>query len=90
MSRSVIYSKSKYCWDPMNAPERFLSWRWENEDDENRLTYQPDTRLPNAATFVLGKEDHTIGNLMRMSVFSKLFSIHTFLLIPFSCGTANY
>lgn len=50
----------------MNAPERFLTWRWENEADEKRLTYQPDTRLPNAATFVLAKEDHTIGNLMRM------------------------
>jgi DNA-directed RNA polymerase II subunit RPB11 len=52
----------------MNAPERFLTWRWECKEDEERLTYQPDTRLPNAATFVLGKEDHTIGNLMRIQL----------------------
>lgn len=54
----------------MNAPERFLTWRWENECDENRLIYEKDSKLPNAATFVLGKEDHTIGNLMRMYVCS--------------------
>ena len=51
----------------MNAPDRFLTWRWENvEDEQNRLTYQPDTKSANAATFILEKEDHTIGNLVRM------------------------
>jgi len=31
-----------------------------------RLTITPDTKLPNAATFTLQKEDHTIGNMLRM------------------------
>jgi DNA-directed RNA polymerase II subunit RPB11 len=50
----------------MNAPERFNVWRWEDEDSAKRLIYTPDTKVPNAGTFILGKEDHTIGNLMRM------------------------
>ncbi len=53
----------------MNAPDRFLTWRWETqEEEENRLTCIPDTKSANAATFILQKEDHTIGNLMRMYV----------------------
>jgi DNA-directed RNA polymerase II subunit RPB11 len=52
----------------MNAPERFLTWRWEDDSDAltKKVTYTPDTRLPNAGMFVLAKEDHTIGNLMRV------------------------
>eukprot|EP01035_Chromulina_nebulosa_P056539 gene56539-77481_t len=51
----------------MNAPDRFLTWRWENEEEEERerLKYQSDSKKPNAGTFILGKEDHTIGNLLR-------------------------
>ena len=51
-----------------NAPDRFLVWRWEDESEENRLTYQPDSKKPHAGTFVLSKEDHTIGNLMRIQL----------------------
>lgn len=51
-----------------NAPDRFLSWRWEDEADAERLTYQPDSKKPNAGTFVMKKEDHTIGNLLRMQM----------------------
>jgi len=32
----------------MNAPERFNTWRWEDEDDAKRVAYEPDTKLPNA------------------------------------------
>eukprot|EP01041_Mallomonas_annulata_P013633 gene13633-28953_t len=54
----------------MNAPERFTSWRFEDEDDntQKRLTYTPDTKVPNAGMFELRKEDHTIGNLLRMQL----------------------
>mmetsp|Transcript_34603 Transcript_34603/g.35286 ORF Transcript_34603/g.35286 Transcript_34603/m.35286 type:complete len:121 (+) Transcript_34603:47-409(+) len=52
----------------MNAPERFNTWRWEDEDNEKRLTYIPDTKVPNAGMFELGKEDHTIGNLIRIQL----------------------
>ncbi|KAJ1435203.1 DNA-directed RNA polymerase [Ochromonadaceae sp. CCMP2298] len=51
-----------------NAPERYLSWRWEDEDDANRLAYKPDSKKPNAGTFVMPKEDHTIGNLLRIQM----------------------
>lgn len=51
-----------------NAPERFLAWRWEDEDDEVKLVYQPDSKKPNAGTFILGKEDHTLGNLLRVQL----------------------
>ena len=74
----------------MNAPERFLTWRWENEIDENRLTYQPDTRLPNAATFVLGKEDHTIGNLMRMQLLRDSSVRFAGFMARYACNVILY
>ncbi len=51
-----------------NAPEKFLTWRWEDEDDEKRLVYGADSKKPNAGNFVLAKEDHTIGNLLRLQL----------------------
>mmetsp|Transcript_22792 Transcript_22792/g.38033 ORF Transcript_22792/g.38033 Transcript_22792/m.38033 type:complete len:123 (+) Transcript_22792:46-414(+) len=51
-----------------NAPERYLSWRWEDASEENRLTFKPDSKKPNAGTFILPKEDHTLGNLLRMQI----------------------
>jgi hypothetical protein len=50
----------------MNAPERFTTWRWEDEDEGQKLQYVPDTKTANSGMFILGKEDHTIGNLMRL------------------------
>jgi DNA-directed RNA polymerase II subunit RPB11 len=54
----------------MNAPEKFLTWRWEDDDEEitKKLTYHPDSKRPNAGTFIMGKEDHTLGNLLRMQL----------------------
>lgn len=53
-----------------NAPDRYLTWRWEDPDDEklHKLKYQPDSKKPNAGTFVLAKEDHTLGNLLRLQL----------------------
>lgn len=31
-----------------------------------RLAYTPDTKIPHAGTFEIIKEDHTLGNLLRM------------------------
>ena len=39
----------------MNAPERFNTWRWEDEDDAKRVAYEPDTKLPNAGGLVYFK-----------------------------------
>ena len=36
--------------------------------DEKRLTYEGDGKKANAATFILHKEDHTLGNLIRMQL----------------------
>ena len=56
-------------WITMSGgPERYLCWRWEDESEEHRLTYQPDGKKPNAATFILHKEDHTLGNLIRIQL----------------------
>ena len=33
-----------------------------------RITIVPDEKVPNAALFVVSREDHTVGNLMRMCV----------------------
>jgi len=51
-----------------SGPERYLCWRWEDESEAVRMTYQPDSRKPNAATFILHKEDHTLGNLIRLQL----------------------
>ena len=62
---------SGFSGGPMaNAPDRFLSWRWEDEEDEEekKLQYNPDSKRPNGGTFVLQKEDHTLGNLIRMQL----------------------
>ncbi|CAM9429938.1 unnamed protein product [Chrysoparadoxa australica] len=50
----------------MNAPERSECWRL--NEDEKKITYQADTKIPNAGNFVLLKEDHTLGNLIRMQL----------------------
>jgi DNA-directed RNA polymerase II subunit RPB11 len=81
----------------MNAPHRFLTWRHEEEFDENidnaaealshlttnpvaipftpkhdvippKLAYVVDSKRTNTGTFILSKEDHTIGNLMRIQL----------------------
>jgi DNA-directed RNA polymerase II subunit RPB11 len=51
-----------------NVPEKFLTWRWEDKELETRYSYTPDSKKPDAGTFVLAKEDHTMGNLIRMQL----------------------
>jgi DNA-directed RNA polymerase II subunit RPB11 len=50
----------------MNTPERSACFRL--EDGEEKMTYTADTKVNNAGTFILNKEDHTIGNLLRMQL----------------------
>lgn len=52
----------------INVPDRALSWRWLDESDEKRLSFIHDSKKPNAGTFVLSKEDHTLGNLIRLQL----------------------
>lgn len=51
-----------------NAPERYLCWRWDDESQAQRLNYTPDSKRPNCGTFVMPKEDHTLGNLLRLQL----------------------
>ena len=50
----------------MNAPERHQCYLL--DDDEKRMTYAADERVRNAGTFTINKEDHTVGNLLRMQL----------------------
>ena len=58
-----------------NAPDRFTLFIL--QPGERRIEVQEDMRIPNAATFVFNKEDHTLGNMLRHVVLtlpSVLFS----------------
>jgi DNA-directed RNA polymerase II subunit RPB11 len=48
----------------MNAPpaqEHILL-----DDEERKITYAEDPKIADAGTFTVMKEDHTIGNILRM------------------------
>eukprot|EP00850_Spirogloea_muscicola_P000171 SM000001S04573 [mRNA] locus=s1:1008825:1010131:+ [translate_table: standard] len=50
----------------MNAPDRYE--RFVVPDGVKKVTYTRDTKVLNAAMFVLQREDHTVGNLIRMQL----------------------
>mmetsp|Transcript_12650 Transcript_12650/g.23714 ORF Transcript_12650/g.23714 Transcript_12650/m.23714 type:complete len:128 (-) Transcript_12650:46-429(-) len=52
----------------MNAPERALSFLLDEDNNEQKITYSADTKVSNAGTFTINKEDHTIANLLRMQL----------------------
>ena len=51
-----------------NAPDRYTLVLL--QPGEQRIEVQEDMRIPNAATFVFNKEDHTLGNMLRHAVLS--------------------
>jgi DNA-directed RNA polymerase II subunit RPB11 len=50
----------------MNTPERSACFIL--DDDEEKIEYAADTKVSNAGTFTFNKEDHTVGNLLRMQL----------------------
>lgn len=52
----------------MNAPERSASFLLDEENDEQKIVYTQDTKVANSANFRFNKEDHTVGNLLRMQL----------------------
>lgn len=52
----------------MNAPERSAAFLLDEESDEQKIVYTPDTKVACSANFRLNKEDHTIANLLRMQL----------------------
>lgn len=51
----------------MNAPERFELLVL--PEGAKKLTVKKDTKIPNAATFLIEREDHTLGNALRSFVY---------------------
>eukprot|EP00980_Cylindrotheca_fusiformis_P003738 scaffold828_cov81-Cylindrotheca_fusiformis.AAC.2 len=52
----------------MNAPERSSSFLLDEDAGEQKCVYTADTKVTNAGTFRFNKEDHTVGNLLRMQL----------------------
>ncbi|KAJ3126933.1 DNA-directed RNA polymerase II subunit RPB11-a [Nowakowskiella sp. JEL0407] len=52
----------------MNAPDRFELFVL---GDEKKGEVIPDTKLKNAATFRIKKEDHTLANVLRMQLLQN-------------------
>ena len=52
----------------MNKPDDFDCWRLPDDDSVRKVTITPDTKVPNAVTLVFEREDHTIGNMLRMQL----------------------
>ena len=52
----------------MNKPERYECYVL--EDDEVKVEYKADTKTVNAGMFTILKEDHTLGNLLRMQLLN--------------------
>ena len=50
----------------MNVPERSDSYVL--SPGESKVAYSADTKTENTATFTFNKEDHTLGNLLRMQL----------------------
>ncbi|KAF7304723.1 RNA-pol-L-2 domain-containing protein [Mycena kentingensis (nom. inval.)] len=52
----------------MNAPNRYELFVL--EDGEKPLEATEDTKIPNAATFKIVKQDHTLGNMLRAQLLA--------------------
>lgn len=50
----------------MNAPNRTDSYML--PEGAQKVTYEKDTKIQNAGKFTILREDHTMGNLIRMYV----------------------
>jgi DNA-directed RNA polymerase II subunit RPB11 len=50
----------------MNQPDRYE--RFVLPEHAKKLEYVPDTKLENAGTYTIEREDHTLGNLVRMQL----------------------
>jgi len=50
----------------MNEPDKFELFTL--QPHEKKITFQKDTKIKNAASFNIAKEDHTLGNVLRMQL----------------------
>ena len=49
----------------MNKPDDFDSWRMPDDGSREKVVVIKDTKVPSAAMFVIEREDHTLGHMMR-------------------------
>lgn len=63
----------------MNAPPAFESFLIFGE---KKITVEKDTKVPNACQFTIAKEDHTLGNMIRMQLLKDPKVIFTGYKIP--------
>lgn len=52
----------------MNKPDDFECWRLPEDDSVKKVTMYKDTKVSNAMTLVIEREDHTLGNMVRMQL----------------------
>lgn len=52
--------------ETMNAPDRYE--RFVVPEGTKKVAYERDTKIINAASFTIEREDHTIGNILRMQL----------------------
>jgi|TARA_B110000090_G_C12926831_1_gene271919 DNA-directed RNA polymerase II subunit RPB11 len=53
----------------MNQPER--SHTYILREGQQKMTYQKDEKIPNAALYKINAEDHTVGNVLRMALLDN-------------------
>ena len=49
----------------MNKPDDFDCWRMPDDGSREKVVVIKDTKVPSAAMFVIEREDHTLGHMMR-------------------------
>ncbi|KAI7279298.1 hypothetical protein KC345_g5428 [Hortaea werneckii] len=52
------------------------------QEGEKKITFEPETRVPNAAMFTFNKEDHTLGNLLRAKLVKSPHVIFAAYQVP--------
>ncbi|CAI0393516.1 unnamed protein product [Linum tenue] len=52
--------------EAMNAPDRYE--RFVVPEGTKKVSYERDTKIINAASFIIEREEHTIGNIRRMQL----------------------
>lgn len=53
----------------MNRPERYEAIYL--DDEQKKMTFVKDTKMTDAGTFTINKEDHTLGNILRMHLLEN-------------------
>jgi len=64
----------------MNEPERYELFTI--PVGEKKVAIQKDTKIKNAATFILQREDHTLGNVLKMQLLRDTDCLYSAYRMP--------